>query len=111
MGELVAKGEKFIETLFTPSEIEYCEAKRFRNQHYAARFAAKEAFMKALGTGWAKEIAFNQIEVVNDELGKPDLVLYGKSAEFISEKGITNINLSLSHLKDIAVAIVIIETS
>ncbi len=97
------------ERLFTPGEIAYCDTKKNRGQHYAARFAAKEAFMKAIGTGWRDGLQFNEIEVTNDQLGKPVLVLYGKTRDFIAEINITNIQVSLSHIRDMVNAIVIIE--
>ncbi|HSW67366.1 MAG TPA: holo-ACP synthase [Bacteroidales bacterium] len=97
------------EKLFTPGEIAYCEPKRNKAQHYAARFAAKEAFLKAIGTGWRDGLQFNEIEVSNDELGKPTLVLYGKTREFVDSIHITNIQVSLSHIRDMVNAIVIVE--
>ncbi|MCX6272748.1 MAG: holo-ACP synthase [Bacteroidetes bacterium] len=110
VGGLVTKGPRFTEKVFTTGEIEYCGSKRHKNQHYAARFAAKEAFMKAIGTGWSQGISFNQIEVVHDSFGKPGFVLTGKAEEFVKEKGITSVQLSLSHVKEYAIAIVILET-
>lgn len=109
VGRLIDKGQGFKERIYTPREIEYCESKRNKAQNYAARFAAKEAFMKALGTGWRKGLAFHHIEVVNNELGRPEIVLHGQ-AKIIAEKaGITNINISISHLKDLASSIVTLE--
>lgn len=97
------------EKLFTPGEIDYCETKRNKAQHYAARFAAKEAFLKAIGTGWRDGLQFNEIEVTNDDLGKPTLVLYGKTLDFVNSIQITNIQVSLSHIHDMVNAIVIVE--
>jgi holo-[acyl-carrier protein] synthase len=111
VGGLVSKGREFIDKVFTEAEVAYCESKHFKHQHYAARFAAKESFMKALGTGWAQGISFDQIEIINDELGKPDIVLSGKAGEFVNEKGIIKIYLSITHLKDYAVAMVVLETA
>ena len=98
------------ETLFTEREIAYCETKRFRGQHYAARFAAKEAFLKALGSGWRDGIAFREIEVVNDELGRPTCLVHGRAEAAARRQGIRNIQMSLSHIKEIASAIVSLET-
>ena len=95
--------------LFTQSEIEYCEAKRHSAEHFAARFAAKEAFFKALGTGWRYGFAFKEIEILNNELGKPEITVSGKIKEYITENNISNIHISISHLKDIANAVVILE--
>lgn len=103
-------GERFKTRIFTPAEIDYCEAKKNKAQNYAARFAAKEAFFKALGTGWRGGLAFTQVEVRNDSLGKPEIHVRGKAQELIEANGITNIQVSLTHLKDIASAIVILET-
>ncbi len=97
------------EKLFTPTEIAYCESKKNRGQHYAARFAAKEAFLKAIGTGWRDGLQFNEVEVTNDQLGKPAIVLYGKTKDFVAEINITNIQVSLTHIKDVVNAIVIVE--
>ena len=99
----------FKEKIFTSKEIEYCETKANRSLNYAARFAAKEAFFKALGTGWRNGMAFNEIEVVNDDLGKPLICLYGKTKKIVEENNLTNIQVSLSHIKDFATAVIIIE--
>ncbi len=103
------RSDRFINRIFTPDEIVYCESKKNRAQNFAARFAAKEAFFKALGTGWRGGLAFNQVEVVNDSLGKPEIRLHGKAEKLIAEKNITNICVSLTHLKDFASAIVTLE--
>ncbi len=97
------------EQLFTSREIEYCESKKFSGQHYAARFAAKEAFFKAIGTGWRNGMAFDEVEITNDDLGRPDLVVHGRAEKAIEENMITNIQVSLSHTKDFASAIVTLE--
>lgn len=100
----------FVNKIFTPAEIEYCDGKsRNQAQNYAARYAAKEAFFKALGTGWRDGLSWQDVEVRRDELGKPYLMLYGKAKKFIEANGITSVHLSLSHLKALAVAIVILE--
>lgn len=97
------------EKLFTAREIEYCETKRYYAQNYAARFAAKEAFLKALGTGWRDGLAFGEIEIVNDTLGRPRIVLTGRAKEISDKVGITNIQVSMSHIRDYAAAIVTLE--
>jgi len=97
------------EKLFTPHEIAYCENKKNKAQHYAARFAAKEAFLKAIGTGWRDGLQFNEIEVTNDKMGKPMIVLSGKTKDFVNQINITNIQVSLTHIKDVVNAIVIVE--
>ena len=99
----------FKEKIFTQGEIDYCEEKKNKYQHYAARFSAKEAFLKAIGTGWRFGIKFGDIEVYHDEFGKPLIRLYGKADELIRENGISTMHVSLSHLKEMATAVVILE--
>ena len=95
--------------LFTAKEIAYCDSKHRPALHYAARFAAKEAFLKAMGTGWTGGHKFSDIEVVNDALGKPELFVHGKVDEFCAAHGITGMQVSLSHIKDLAKAVVVLE--
>lgn len=95
--------------LFTAREQAYAEDKATVYQHYAARFAAKEAFFKALGTGYRYGMAFHEIEVVNDELGKPVVEVHGKVKEFVKKQKITHIHLSISHVKEMANAFVVLE--
>ncbi len=103
------KKEGFAQLVFSAKEIAYCEIKANKFEHYAARFAAKEAFFKALGTGWKNGTAFNEVEITGDEEGKPELVLLGKTAATIEAMKLGRISVSLSHLKTMASAIVIIE--
>ena len=96
--------------LFTEAEQKYCEkGKITRGQCYAARFAAKEAFFKALGTGYRYGMAFHEIEVFNDELGKPYIQPTGKVKEFVEEQRIKSIYLSIYHVKELANAFVVLE--
>jgi holo-[acyl-carrier protein] synthase len=95
--------------VFTPQEQAYCEARRNSAQHFALRFAAKEAFLKALGTGLRDGISWRDMEVVNDPLGKPELKLYGRAEDLCRERGLKTIFLSLSHDGGCAVASVILE--
>lgn len=104
-----ATDTRFRERVFSPYEITYCESKANKGESYAARFAAKEAFFKAIGTGWRGGLSFNEVEVQNDELGKPSLHLLGETALVASEKNIKTIHLSLSHTKELAVAMVVLE--
>lgn len=99
----------FKEKVFSKVEIAYCESKANKCESFAARFAAKEAFFKALGTGWRGGMAFNEVEVINDELGKPTLNIIGATAGIIKEKNIKIIHVSLSHVKDMAMATVVLE--
>jgi len=95
--------------LFTAGEIAYCESKHRPALHFAARFAAKEAFLKAMGTGWSGGHKFSEIEVVNNALGKPELVVHGKVKEFCEAHGIAAMEVSLTHIKDVASAVVVLE--
>jgi len=103
------KDPGFCESIFSKEEIAYCEKLRFKHQHFAARFSAKEAFLKALGTGWRDGISFTDIEVYHDELGKPYIRLHKKAEERAMHLGISRIHLSLSHNKEIATAMVVLE--
>ena len=107
----LSASKDLIENLFTEIEINYCESKRHKFQHYAARFAAKEAFFKALGTGWRYGMKYQEIEIENDELGKPEIKTSGEVKRFLDEKKIEKVNLSVSHLKELAVAVVIMENT
>ncbi len=100
---------RFLERVFTPAEREYC--RRFRNaaERFAARFAAKEAAMKALGTGLSSGIAWTDIEVCHDSEGRPVIVLAGEAARVASRLRIRRLHVSLSHVKDMAVASVVAE--
>lgn len=104
-----AKGDGFKQMVFSGREISYCDSQANSYQHYAARFAAKEAFFKALGTGWVTGTSFNEVEVVNEENGKPVLQLLGETAQHAAGLGINKILVSLSHTKTMATAIVMIE--
>jgi len=105
----ISKDNGFTEKIFTKREIKYCESKKNKAQHYAARFAAKEAFFKAIGTGWRNGMAFNEIEILNNELGKPEVFLHGKTKEYSKKQLINNIHVSLSHIKKIVTAIITLE--
>lgn len=99
----------FRDKIFTVHEIEYCESKKNKYQHYAARFSAKEAFLKAIGTGWRFGIRFADIEVTHDPLGKPEINVYGKAKKWCEQEAVSKIHVSLSHLKELATAVVIVE--
>lgn len=106
--ERITKEPSFIKGIYTENEITYCEKLRFKEQHYAARYAAKEAFLKAIGTGWRNGIKFNEIEILNDELGKPEIKLTGKAREIVKSIKGDSVHISLSHTKDLAIAFIII---
>ena len=109
MAKMVARGRQTLETIFTKDEVEYCESKARQPEHYAARYAAKEAILKALGTGWRNGFAFSDIEILDDELGKPRVFLHGRVKEFFDQQQIKQISVSLSHIKEIAIAVAILE--
>ncbi len=98
-----------LERLFTPAERAYAFAHKDPASHLAVRFAAKEAFLKALGTGLRFGLSWQQIEVVRDELGRPSLQLSGRALEILAEKGAARTHLSYSHDGDYGVASVILE--
>ena len=105
----ISKEAGFRELVFSPGEIAYCETKANKFEHYAARFAAKEAFFKALGTGWADGTAFSEVEITNNTSGQPDLNLLGRTRDRLAPLKINKILVSLSHIKTMASAVVIIE--
>ena len=107
--KIIAKDGRFIEKVFTGSEISYCESMSRREIHYAARFAAKEALFKALGTGYRDGMSWKDISVKNDELGKPGIELSGKTLDNFKKKKLRNIHLSISHTKEYAVSFVVID--
>jgi holo-[acyl-carrier protein] synthase len=100
--------EAFKKKVFSEREIAYCESQK-KEESFAARFAAKEAFFKALGTGWRDGMGITEVEILNDDLGKPSIHLSGKAKEVFEQKGGTHIHLSLSHIKTQAAAFVILE--
>lgn len=101
--------QRLLERLFSQREQDYCRPKKQAAACYAARFAAKEAFLKALGCGLRHGISWIEIEVVNDPLGKPELCLTGAARERLTDQGGNRTHLSLSHDGGQAVAIVILE--
>jgi holo-[acyl-carrier protein] synthase len=102
-------GNRFLRRVFTDGEIRYCESKANRAERYAARFAAKEAAMKALGTGWNHGVRWVDCEVVRMPGGRPTIAFHGKAAEFAAKLGMKNAALSLSHTAEQAIAQVILE--
>jgi holo-[acyl-carrier protein] synthase len=102
-------GERFLRRVFTEGEIRYCDSKMNRAERYAARFAAKEAAMKALGTGWNHGVRWIDCEVVRQPSGRPTISFHGKAAEFAAGLRVKNAALSLSHTAEQAIAQVILE--
>jgi holo-[acyl-carrier protein] synthase len=102
-------GERLKNRVFTETEIRYSESKVNRYERYAARFAAKEAGMKALGTGWREGLGWRDLEVTNLRSGRPTLAFHGKAEEIAQRLGVRNIALSMTHTADQAMAMVILE--
>lgn len=108
----MARTPRFTERVFTAAEREYCDAKGVAAaQSYAGRFAAKEAFLKALKTGWRGKIGWQDIEIVNDADGVPSLKINGEAAKLLAEIGAESVHISISHTAEHAVAQVIFEGS
>ncbi len=104
-------GPRFRDRIFTPIEIAYCESKANKYERYAARFAAKEAGMKAIGTGMRKGVRWLDFEVVNRPTGKPTLRFHGVAAAYAERLGAANVALSLTHTSETALAHVILESA
>ncbi len=102
-------GARFIERIYTPAEIAYVERKANRFERYAARFAAKEAGMKAIGTGWRHGVRWQDFEVANLPSGKPTLLLHGVAARVAEKLGVRNVALSITHTREVALAHLILE--
>ena len=103
------KGDKFLNKIYTNNEISYCESKGLNKyQHYAGRFAAKEAVMKSLGKGW-RELKWKEIEITGG--GKPTVNLYGNASELAEINKIGTIHVSLSHENETAIAFVVSEVA
>jgi holo-[acyl-carrier protein] synthase len=111
MRDTIARTPRFAERVFTAAEREYCESKGVTApQSYAGRFAAKEAFLKALKTGWRGKITWKDIEIVNDADGVPSLIVKGEARRILDEMGGPRVHLSISHTTEHAVAQVILES-
>jgi len=101
--------EEFVLQVFAKNEIEYCRKQKNAVQHFAARFCAKEAFLKAIGEGLLVSYDLSEIEIVLDEKGKPSIQLHGTFLQIQNEKQWKNIHVSLSHIAEMACAFVVIE--
>jgi holo-[acyl-carrier protein] synthase len=102
-------GDRFVRRIFTEGEIRYCESKANRVERYAARFAAKEAAMKAIGTGWNHGVGWQDVEVSRLPGGRPTIAFHRKAAEFAAKLGVKHVALSLTHTAEHAIAQVILE--
>lgn len=102
-------GDRFVRRIYTEREIAYVERKKNKYERYAARFAAKEAAMKAIGTGMRGGVKWVEFEVVNERSGKPTLVFHGKAKEYADRLGVRNIALSMTHTAEQAMAFLVLE--
>ena len=108
--EVIAQwGDRFKNRVFSQGEITYCERSVRSEERYASHFAVKEAFLKALGTGWGRSIGIRDIEVTRNQAGKPSVLLHRKAKKMADEIGITNVHTSISHDGEYAVAVVVLE--
>ena len=102
-------GERFLARVFTPDEIAFCRKKKNAAESFAARFAAKEAAAKALGTGISRGVSWQEIEVVRRPGERPEIVFHGRAAERAKALGVANATISLTHSREIAMAVVVLE--
>jgi holo-[acyl-carrier protein] synthase len=107
--ERPSTGKRFKSRVFTAGEQAYCERRRGKYESYAARFAAKEATMKALGRGWSREVSWIEIEVTRERGGRPMIRLHGRTAAYAGTLGIRRISLALTHTAETAMAEVVAE--
>ena len=97
-------GELFIQRVYTPFEIDYCNARKAATQHFAGRWAAKEAILKAVGTGWSKGIAWHDVEIRNEITGRPAVFIRGGTRDVLEQLGVGPIMVSISHCRSHATA-------
>jgi holo-[acyl-carrier protein] synthase len=102
-------GDRFLNRIYTETERRYCQSKANSHERFAARFAAKEAGMKAIGTGWRRGVTWLDFEVVNQPSGRPTLRLSGKAQEIAESLGVRSISVSLTHTSSNSFAIVVLE--
>ena len=97
-------GDDFLKKVFTAREIRYASSRRHAHQHLAARFATKEAVLKAFGGGWTRTLPLKDVEVINDKNGKPEIRLHREAKEISARMKVANILVSISHTRDHAIA-------
>jgi len=110
IGRALQNSDALAKKVFTQLELDYCLKKKNRFQHFAGRFAAKEAALKALGTGWQEGIRWKDVEVVPDELGKPELNFYRRAREVFEASGAKRALLTITHASEYAVAAVVLDS-
>ncbi len=105
IGKMIEQhGELFLRRVYTEREIRYCQARKRALEHFAGRWAAKEAILKAIGTGWAKGICWTDLEVRNDDSGQPRVLVRGGARDVAVQKGIGDLLISISHCRTYATA-------
>jgi holo-[acyl-carrier protein] synthase len=104
-------GERFLRRVFTPAELAYCLGRKRQIEHLAGRFAAKEAVLKVLGTGWRQGINWTDVEVVNEPSGQPRVRLAGRCRQLADERNIADILVSISHIETHAIASAVATTA
>ena len=109
MREATALGIDPAQTIFTDRKASTCESKRRRSEHYAARLAVKQAALKALGVGGRDDIELREVEVIDDERGKPEMLVHGRVKEMFGERRFGQATLTLAHCRDSAIAVVILQ--
>ena len=97
-------GELFLQRVYTDREIRYCQARRQATEHFAGRWAAKEAVLKALGTGWRRGISWRDVEIRNDASGQPRIAVRGEAKEIAKKLRLTDVLVTISHCRTLAVA-------
>jgi holo-[acyl-carrier protein] synthase len=104
VARLVGENEEILDTVFTAREQEYCLSRSRSEQHMAGRFAAKEAVLKAIGTGIGRRMQWTDVEIVRGSAGRPEVQLHGEVAAWAERRGLTDVDVSLSHTGGLAVA-------
>jgi len=111
VSEVIAQhGDRFLARIFTPREVAYCRSRKRKDEHFAARWAAKEAAVKALRAAFEGAVSWREIEVATGQAGEPMLKLHGGAAQLAKKHGIERLHLSISHVSALAVACVVAET-
>lgn len=109
-GSIAQFGDRFLHRIYTDGERAYASSKANAAERFAARFAAKEAGMKAVGTGWRRGVTWKDFEVVNERSGRPVLILSGVARGIADELGVRRVSVSLTHTQEMAFAVVILES-
>jgi holo-[acyl-carrier protein] synthase len=105
IGQMIERhGEVFLNRVYTDDEIRYCQRRKEYTQHYAGRWAAKEAVMKTLGTGWSRGVGWRDIEICSNRSGAPSIMLRGAAREIAEQAGICDVLISISHCRSFATA-------